>query len=55
MISVNFTPANNTEKMLFIMPKNCSCPICQATKQKAKNELGTKRYNKLVKQLGFVS
>ena len=53
MTSSNFTPVNNTEKMLFIMPKNCNCPICQATKQKAQEEMGSSKYKKLAKQLGI--
>lgn len=47
--------ANNIEKMLFVMPKNCNCPICQASKEKARNELGEKRFKRLTKQLGFAS
>lgn len=55
MKTMNFNPSNNIEKMLFVMPKNCNCPICKATKEKARNELGAVQYKKLTKKLGFAS
>ncbi len=55
MITANFTPSNNTEKMLTVMPKKCNCPMCRSTKQKAEQELGKKRYKEIVKILGFAA
>lgn len=53
MKTLNYTPVNNIEKMLFVMPKNCNCPICKETKEKAKKDLGIAKYEKITRELGF--
>ena len=56
MKTMNLKAANNNvERMLLVMPKKCGCPICKATREKAKKELGEVKYYKLVKKLGMVS
>ena len=46
-----FTPVNSTEKTLTILPKECSCNMCQSIKKDALNTLGTKRFNEVCKIL----
>lgn len=48
-----FTPANELEKSLMILPKDCNCSACQAQKNKAKEQLGTKKYYKVCESIGI--
>lgn len=51
--TINFTPANNSEKLLATLPKECSCHMCKASKVEAKNQLGERRYNEVCKLLNI--
>ncbi len=53
MNTTTFTPANELERSLMILPKNCNCSACQAQKDRVKNEMGTKKYFKVCEQIGL--
>lgn len=53
MKTTNFTPKNNSEKLLATLPKECSCHMCTASKKEAKNELGERRFNEVCKLLNI--
>lgn len=50
-----FKLKDSTKKMALAMPKNCRCPICEATRQKIKNEVGEKNYLRIARELVFAS
>lgn len=53
MNATTFTLAKELERSLMILPKNCNCSVCQAQKDKVKNEMGTKKYFKVREQIGL--
>jgi len=51
----NNEPKSNAERMLFVLPKSCSCNTCTETKNYVKNEIGESSYRSLCKQAGLNS
>lgn len=44
-------PVKKIESLLKVLPKVCSCHICEATKSVAKENLGEKQYKSLCTSL----
>lgn len=53
MNSTTFKPANDLEKMLMVLPKDCNCSACEAEKKKAKEQMGMKKYYKVCESIGL--
>lgn len=53
MKTIQFTPANETEKLLSILPKECTCHMCEASKKSAITKLGEKRFQEICKILNI--
>jgi len=51
MKAIQFSPANEAEKVLTLLPKECSCNMCSISKQDAMVQLGEKRFKKICKIL----
>lgn len=51
MKATNFTPANDSEKLLALLPKECSCHMCKVSKKEAMEHLGEKRFYEICKLL----
>jgi hypothetical protein len=49
----NFIPANNSEKLLATLPKECSCHMCETAKKEAMYDLGKKRFYEICKILNI--
>ncbi len=41
------------ENLLVVLPKKCSCHLCESTKDVAKKNLGEKKYKSLCTSLGI--
>lgn len=48
-----FTPVSELEKSLMILPKDCNCSACKEQKERAKEQLGAKRYYKVCESIGI--
>lgn len=55
MKTIELNPKSAFEKLLYVLPKKCKCPVCETTKSKAKAAVGDSQYFKLVRKLGFIS
>ena len=44
---------SSIEKMLFLLPKSCSCHTCVETKSYIRNEMGETRFVTAAKQAGI--
>lgn len=51
MKPIRFTPANETEKLLTTLPKECTCHMCETSKKDAILQLGEKRFLEICKIL----
>ena len=47
-------PVKKIESLLKVLPKVCSCHICETTKSVAKENLGEKQYKSLCTSLGII-
>ena len=47
-------PIKSIENLLLVMPKICSCHLCETTKDVAKKNLGEKKYKILCTSLGII-
>lgn len=54
MKTIQFTPANETEKLLTVLPKECTCHMCETSKKDAIQHLGMKRFQEVCKLLKIV-
>ena len=41
------------ENLLLVLPKKCSCHLCETTKNEAKKNLGEKKYKVICNSLGI--
>jgi len=51
MKTTTFTPANKTEELLIMLPKECACNMCTEFKKDAQKLLGAKRFQEVCKLL----
>lgn len=53
MKRVRFSPSNDAEKILTLLPKECSCHMCTISKKDAIVQLGEKRFKEICKILNI--
>ena len=52
---LKFKPQNKTESMLMVLPKQCSCNMCKAIKEEARETLGNKKFKEICKTIGIAA
>lgn len=53
-IELSKNSSDEIVKKLEVLPKNCNCGICEATKVEAKEKLGKRDYNSLVNHYNII-